>query len=121
MSKDSYGTTILGIETVLGAYSEHEAILPDLSFERRALQETLARIEDLKAEQESHRAARQVATQSLNTEIAKARKLVEVLRDGARSKIGRQSERMVQFGVAPQRKRSGRKAAAPKPEGGDQT
>jgi len=121
MSKNAYGFTISEIETVLGAVAEHEAILQHVSFERRALQETLGRIQELKAEQESHRAARQVATQKLNAEIAKSRGLVEALRDAARSKIGRRNERLVQFGVAPQRRRSGRKAAAPKPEGGGQT
>jgi hypothetical protein len=118
MSKNAYGVTVLEIETVLGAVAEHEAVLSHVRSEHQALQQVLGRIQQLKAEQESHRAARQVATQRLNEAIAESRLLVEALRDTAKSKIGRRSERLVQFGVAPQRRRSARKAAAPKPEGG---
>jgi hypothetical protein len=120
MSKEAYGVTMPALETALAAAEEHQALLPDLAFERRALRATIDKIKKLKGRQESHAAARQQATQDMHRAIEEARRLVEAIRDSAKSKIGRRSELLTHFGVTPQRKRSKVKqeAEAPTPEAG---
>lgn len=107
---DSYPKTTGDWEGVLAAAKENEAALPDMQEERTALEQTLAKVKGLKDLQASHAAAKQVATQELKQTLVEGRILAEKLRDAAKFKIGRRSERLVQFKVAPLRKRAPRKA-----------
>jgi hypothetical protein len=106
---DSYTQTTGDWEDVLAAAKENEALLPDLQAERTALEQSLAKAKGLKEQQNSFRAARQATTQDLKQTLVDGRQLAEKVRDAAKFKIGRRSERLVQFKVAPLRKRAPRK------------
>jgi len=101
-------------EGVLAATVENAALLPDVQTETAALQQALSKVKDLKDRQESHRAAGQVTTQELKQTLKEGRDLASKLRDAAKFKIGRRSERLVQFSITPLRQRT-KKAAPPPP------
>jgi vacuolar-type H+-ATPase subunit I/STV1 len=100
-------------EGVLAAAEENAALLPDLQTEKTGLQQTLEKVRSLKERQASFRAAKQETTQTLKQTLEEGRQLAEKLRDAAKFKIGRRSERLVQFSVAPLRKRPGKKKTPP--------
>lgn len=112
---DSYPKTTGDWEGVLAAAKENEAVLPDMQAERTALEQSLAKAKGLKDLQASHAAAKQVTTQELKQTLVEGRILAEKVRDAAKSKIGRRSERLVQFKVAPLRKRAPRKTGGKNP------
>ena len=105
---DSFPKVTRDWEGVLAAAEENAASLPDVQSERTALTESLVKVRSLKDRQESFSAAKQEATQELNKVLAEGRQIAEKLRDAAKFKIGRRNARLVQFGVAPLRKRAGK-------------
>jgi hypothetical protein len=90
--------------------------LPDISRHTTALELVLGQTKAVKAVQESHTAARQVATQELNKLLAQGRELAIRLRAVVKGEIGPTSERLVQFKVKPICKRASRKTAEKPPE-----
>jgi hypothetical protein len=90
--------------------------LPDVQRAQAAFELILPQIKEMKARQDSLTAARQEATQSLNKLLADGRELAIRLRAVVKSNLGPKSERLVQFGVAPLRKRT-RKPVTKPPEG----
>lgn len=95
-------------EQLLAAVDEHESVLPDIANERAALQQALLDARSEKARQASHTAARQRATQELEILLDRGREVAMRLRGAAKLKIGPRSELLVQFGVAPLRRRTRR-------------
>jgi hypothetical protein len=100
-------------EGVLAAAEENAALLPDIQNETVALKQTLDKVKALKDRQESHRAAGQVTTQELKQTLKEGRDLAAKVRDAAKFKIGRRSERLVQFSVTPLRQRAKKVKQAP--------
>ena len=114
MPREAYGATTTDWEVILGAAEEHRAELPpELVNEVMSLKEILSTVKVLKHQQGSLTARRQATTQQLNAKIAEGKLVVEAIRHAAKYTIGRRSEKMVFFGVAPLRKPGPRKA---KPE-----
>jgi hypothetical protein len=97
---------------ILAAAIEHAAILPDLTFERTALGGFIEQAETLRVRQLSLTATRQATTQELNNVIRAGQEVARHMRDAAKFKLGQRNEQIVQFKVAPLRKRP-RKAATP--------
>jgi hypothetical protein len=93
------------LEGLAGAVEENKAILPDMQTELTALSGSLTKLRSLKDRQISLTAARQETTQELLKALAEGRQVAERIRDAVKFKIGRRSERLVQFNVAPLRKR----------------
>jgi DNA-binding protein H-NS len=89
---------------LLAACREHEALLPDLLAERTSLELSLGKARSQQVLQESYTAARQEATQRMHQALAEGKETAERIRDTVKSRLGRRSERLVQFRVAPQRK-----------------
>lgn len=104
----TYTDVIGDWEKLLAAVNEHEDVLPDIRDERAALQQALQDAKDEKARQESYKAARQLATQELEMLLDRGREIAMRLRGAAKLKIGPRSELLVQFGVAPLRRRTRR-------------
>ena len=95
-------------EKLLAAVEEHEDVLPDVAAERLALEQALDAAREEKARQVSYTAARQLATQELEMVLDRGREIAMRLRGAAKLKIGPRSELLVQFGVAPLRRRTRR-------------
>lgn len=117
MPRDAYGVTTSEWEIILAAAEELREKLPDLTREVTSLKVLLGTVQNLKAQQESLTARRQATTQELHAKITEGKRIVEAIRHAAKWTIGRRSERMVHFGVAPLRKPGPRKAKPKAPEG----
>jgi hypothetical protein len=112
-SKKSYKRAAPELQGLLNACRENEAVLPDLTVDRSALELKLDKASTLWERQVSFTAARQETTQLLQQTLQECSEIAERLRDSVKGKIGRRNERLVQFKVAPFRKVT-RKAAAVK-------
>jgi len=111
---DSYFQVVGDLEGLAAAVDENVALLPDLHAERTELAEGLTKLKALKERQRSFAAARQATTQELRKAMADNRQVAERIRDAVKFKIGRRNEKLVQFNIAPLRKRT-RKPAQPGP------
>ncbi len=110
----SYADVIKDWEALLTALRENAPNLPNLEASRIAFEEHVAKTKEMKARQDSQTAARQEATQELNKLLKDGGELAIKLRALVKGILGPKAARLVQFGVAPQRKRR-RKAAAQPP------
>ena len=109
----SYADVITDWEALLMAVLENAPNLPDVERTRAAFQEHVAKTKEVKARQDSHTAARQEATQELKQRLKDGREFAIRLRGVVKANIGPKSERLVQFGIAPIRKRTRKPAATP--------
>ena len=107
----NYTKVVQEWKQLLAATEEHADELPDVEEERLQLQATLQRAEGVKARQQSHRASGQAATQELEEVLVRGREIAMSLRIAAKLGLGARNEQLVQFGVAPLRRR-----VTPKPE-----
>ncbi len=102
---NTYTDVVFDWERLLAAVEEHAASLPDIEAERTALVQALQEAREMKAEQESFTASRQQATQDLQMTLDRGREMAMRLRGAVKFKIGPRNERLVQFGIAPLRRR----------------
>jgi hypothetical protein len=113
----SYKIVVPELEGLVSATEENLASLPDVTDELNALKSVLVDIKTLKLRQESLLAGRQETTQNLHNALSDGQDVAQKLRDAAKFKFGRRSERLVHFRVAPLRPRRRKNAAeAPVPE-----
>jgi hypothetical protein len=105
-NNSSYADIIRDWEKLLASVQGDAADLPTAEPHRLALQQTLDQIKTLKTRQDTLQATRQETTQDLNKLVVQAREQAIRLRGVVRAEVGPKSERLVQFGVAPLRKRS---------------
>jgi hypothetical protein len=112
---DSYFQVVGDLEGLAAAVDENMALLPDVQAERTELAQGLARLKTLKERQKSFTAARQATTQELRKAMADSRQVAEKIRDAVKFKIGRRNEKLVQFNIAPLRKRTRKPAQPPGP------
>lgn len=111
----SYADVIKDAEALLIAVHENAAILPDAERSRVAFEENLGKIKEMKARQQSLTAARQEATQELGKLLKLNTDLSIRLRGAVKANLGPTSERLVQFGIAPLRKRPRKSKTTPPP------
>ena len=118
MAKSSFADMIRDWEALLRAVDDHAEKLPDTPRHREALEQHLAEVQAEKARQNLARATRQKNTQSLRTMAQKGKELAKRLRGVVMANLGPTDELLVQFGIAPQRKRGRRpdKPAEEEPE-----
>ena len=107
----NYAKVVQQWKQLLAATEEHAEDLPDMEEERLQLQAILQRAEEVKVRQQSHKASMQAATQELEEVLVRGRELAMSLRTAAKLGLGARNEQLVQFGVAPLRRR-----VTPKPE-----
>jgi len=87
---------------------------PELEALAVLLREMSKRAKGLFAQQAAHTAAKQEVTRELNELIKEGNAQVDFIKTGARVRYGKDSEKLVEFGVQPFRTRS-RKAASRRP------
>lgn len=115
MPTGSFGNEMRDMEGALAAFADNAELLGGAEPQRAALAVIVAEIKVLKDRQDSHTAARQEVTQQLREAMTRGREAARRLRSAVRAILGTKNERLVQFKVAPLRKRS-RKAASKLPE-----
>ena|SRR5215208_2892417 len=108
----SYADVIRDWELLLTAAGDNADLLANVERHRTALEKHLTETKALKGRQDSAAAERQASTQALNAKLEEGRELATRFRSSVKAEIGPKSERLVQFKVAPQRKR-GRRADKP--------
>lgn len=106
MPAQSFAELMEDWEALRTAVQDNAANLPDVERTRLAFEDIMARIKEMKARQDSLTAARQETTQLLNKLLADGRDLAIRLRAVVKANLGPKSERLVQFGIAPSRKRT---------------
>lgn len=103
---NSFADLILDLEKLLRAFEDNAAALGPAEPQRDAVAINLDRLRDIKANQDSFAAQRQKATQDLLALMDKAREDARRLRGMVKGLLGTRNERLVQFQVAPVRRRS---------------
>jgi hypothetical protein len=112
-SAESFAQLMADLEALRLAVLDNAPSLPDVQRAQAAFELILPQIKETKARQDSLTAARQETTQTLNKLLVEVRDLAIRLRAVVKSNLGPKSERLVQFGVAPLRKRTRKPATQP--------
>src|SRR4029078_6310027 len=118
MSKIAFAELVREWEGLLAAVDDNRPELPGVERQREALESKLARVQELKATQNSARATKQRCTQLLREEIAEGKVMATQLRGLVRGNIDPRNEGLVQYGIAPLRKRSRRATPPARAEAG---
>lgn len=112
MPNNAYSDVVTDAEGLLTASAANPALLPTVERHRPQVESALGQIKTLKATQRTLIADKQKATQDLQEALKQLKDLVIFLRAAIRGDIGPRSEKLVEYGITPLRKR-GRRAAAP--------
>lgn len=108
MPKTSYADLIHEWEAMLVALDANGNDLAASARERAELQAKLDELRDLISRKKAARALAQRCTQLINDVVADGKIKAICLRNSLKNELGPRSERLVQFGVMPMRKRSRR-------------
>src|SRR5258706_15388727 len=105
-------------EGLLTSVVANAAELPALEAARTDLQKKMEEIQALRVQHGLHQAAKQDALKKIASAIKEAQQLAAFLRTGVRQRFGKESEKLIEFGVPPfrSRKRKTGDAPAPTPE-----
>jgi hypothetical protein len=110
-TQNSFADLMLDWKKVLAACADNAAELTGAEAHRALVEKLLKEAEDLKAQQESHTASKQATVQQLSDLLNEGREAVRRLRAMVKATLGTNKEILVQFGIAPNRKRVKKKAA----------
>lgn len=111
----SFADLIRDWEKLLAACLDNAVILASLEPLRVVLEGLLAEGRELKNRQDALAAQKQVATQELDALKEEGREAARRLRGAVKSLLGSRSELLVQFNMAPLRKRGARKVLVKQP------
>jgi hypothetical protein len=104
-SKNSYSELILDFQELIRSVDTAPELLPSIEAERQVLVQVVADVERLRTRQRELTALKQRATQELREAIERGKEARIQVRSVLRGKVGPKNERLVQFQVAPLRKR----------------
>jgi hypothetical protein len=107
MPKASLADFVTDWETLLKNVSDAAAELPNMDVYKGALEQLLANAKDGIALSHARRGLKQQETKNLQELIAKGRDAALQLRSAVKAHFGPRSERLLQFGMTPIRKRKG--------------
>jgi hypothetical protein len=110
----TYGNTLDGFRRLQVAMQENADRMPEATVERAALDTALVQAQDAKSRQDLHTSEKQRATQDFKEAVARGKDAMRQIQSAAKFKLGPRNEKLVQFQVAPLRKRGPRKAAGAK-------
>jgi hypothetical protein len=111
----TYGDAISDLIRLLAAAEENANQLPDITVIKFELGTVLSIAQDAKRRQDHHVSERQSATQELRNALDRGHDAAIQLRSAARLAFGARNEKLVQFRVAPLRKRKAPKNLLLKP------
>jgi hypothetical protein len=99
-------SVIRDIEGLIDADDRNPETQQELVKERQGLVNSLSDIKPLKARQQELTAMRQEVTQQLNAAFQRGKDAAIAYRSAVRAKVGPRNERLVQYKIAPLRKRT---------------
>jgi hypothetical protein len=108
-----HAVTLAGWDRLITTLSTNTAALPDLEKARTDLQKKMEEARALIGVQGTHPAAKQDATKRIAQVMDDGRQLATFLRSGVKQRFGKESEKVIEFGVKPFR--SKRRASSPQP------
>jgi hypothetical protein len=115
-SPSSQADIIVDAEGMLDALSRDPVLQAGVVDEHQELDDALDAVRVLKGQQKEHNARRQETTQLLLKALERLREAALRLRAAVKAKLGPYSERLVQFNVAPIRRRSRKPEKPPEEE-----
>lgn len=101
-------------QQLLGAYVANASELQSVESLSQELTTTLAELQELGVQEKASRSERQQFTKRRQEAMARGKELASRLRAGVKSVYGPKSEKLVEFGVKPFRRRT-RKEKEPQP------
>jgi hypothetical protein len=101
----SYADLVQDSERLLRGFEDNAEVLAAAEPQRNALDNSLGRLQNVKARQDSFAAQRQQSTQELDQLMLQVREDARRLRGMVKGLLGTKNERLVQFKVAPIRSR----------------
>ena len=112
---NSFADLMLEWKKVLDACADNAAALTTAEPQRALVEKMLKEAQDLKAQQDSHTGAKQATVQDLKALLHDGREAVRRLKAMVKATPGTNKEILVQFGIAPIRKRGKKKTAVTSP------
>jgi TolA-binding protein len=111
----SFADVISHWQQILAACADNASSLTSAEPQRLAVEKSLKDVLDLKALQDSHRAAKQQTRQQLDKLLKEGKEAARRLQSVVKANLGTDNERLVQFNSAPLRPRGPRKKKDPVP------
>jgi hypothetical protein len=111
-----FSTVVTGWEQLLVALLANAQQFLHLEEQRTRLQQLLERARQLATERDLHAAAKQEASKELEAVLLEGRKLATFLRNGVKERFGNRSEKVVEFGLQPFRRRRRENGGVEAPE-----
>jgi hypothetical protein len=112
-----YSDFVTEWEHLLNTLAANTAELPHLEAPRAKLQTFLEEVRSLATQQDLHAASKQQASQQLRVALSNGKKLTTFLRTGLKEHYGNRSEKLVEFGIPPFRRRAKKDPAVKPPDG----
>ncbi|HSK81222.1 MAG TPA: hypothetical protein VLQ45_32510 [Thermoanaerobaculia bacterium] len=113
------GWQLTADEKAVDRVRESLELTPDVERHRTALDQHLTEMKKVRDQQNLHIANKQAASQQLARMLTDGRELATRLRRVAGANLGLKNEKLVQFGIAPIRKRSRKPVVLPPPQEGE--
>lgn len=114
-TNNSFADLMLDWQKLLAACADNAAALTTAEPQRAQVEKMLQEAQALKAQQESHTASKQSTVQQLDDLLRDGREAARRLRAMVKALVGTDKESLVQFGIAPNRKRGKKKKPAESP------
>jgi hypothetical protein len=112
-----YSDFVTEWEHLLSTVATNSADVPHLEVPRAKLQAFLDQVRALAKEHDLHTANRLAVSQRLKVALGDGKKLATFLRTGLKEHYGNRSEKLVEFGISPFRRRKKETPAVKPPEG----
>jgi hypothetical protein len=106
MSRESYGATVQGWKTLGGGLETNVGDNPNLEDHRLMLADLAEKADALLAQRNALEAEKQAVTRELQTILVQGRRVASLLRAGMKLRYGNRSEKLIEFGLRPLRRRS---------------
>ena len=110
-SINSFADLMLDWQKLLAACAANAPALTTAEPQRALVETMLKDAQDLKAQQDAHTASKQATVQQLDDLLRDGREAARRLRALVKATLGTDNELLVQFGIAPNRKRGKKKVA----------
>jgi hypothetical protein len=106
MSRENYTVTVHGWKTLGSGLETHAKDNQNLEDHRLLLADLAEKADTLVARRNALEAEKQAVTRELQTILVQGRRVASLLRAGMKQKYGNRSEKLVEFGLRPFRRRS---------------
>ncbi len=114
-TNNSFADLMLDWQKLLAACADNAAALTTAEPQRALVEKMLQEAQALKAQQNSRTASKQSTVQQLEGLLRDGREAARRLRSMVKALLGTDQESLVQFGIAPNRKRGKKKKPAESP------